>query len=272
LRWTETADREAVTLSDIWLFHRERVLQVAGALLAVLSVAILVSEANPAERNPYETGQILGAATRNIVIGLVIGTVATYLWRRHYWLEDDVRLTPITPDAVAIAGVIALLLALLVGFEPGGGSSARASEGISEGDSQACFERGSPMKALPKGTYVELSDRQAARAFPDQVYAEDFEPLVRHYATRKGIVSFLPFGDASFSDPDYWQDFEAGRESVGIPAKVVDVAGHEAVESSANYSIQIATRVGCNLTFIEARKPEETRAMAAELLEEIGPA
>lgn len=61
-----------------------------------------------------EMGMLMGTAFRNVVAGLVVAALATYVWRRLYWYERA-PWSRITPEAAALAGMVALALAVALG-------------------------------------------------------------------------------------------------------------------------------------------------------------
>ena len=97
-------------LIHTWHIHRDDFLRIGGVVMCMASMLIVLSTPHHGEVE----SQLVGAAFRNVVIGLLVGVVLTRLWRRFYWYERT-SWARITPGGVALAGLIAFGLAVALG-------------------------------------------------------------------------------------------------------------------------------------------------------------
>ena len=92
-----------------WHIHREGIFKACGVVLCMASMVIVLSTPHNGEMN-----LLMGTAFRNVVAGLVLAALVSYIWRRLYWHERASWLR-ITPEAAALAGIVSLTLALALG-------------------------------------------------------------------------------------------------------------------------------------------------------------
>jgi hypothetical protein len=102
-----------VALVNTWHIYREDILRIGGVALGLASMVIVLSTPHHGD-SPSEMGMLMGTAFRNVLAGMVVAALATYLWRRLYWYEKA-PWTRITPEAAALAGMVALALAVALG-------------------------------------------------------------------------------------------------------------------------------------------------------------
>jgi hypothetical protein len=102
-----------VVLVHTWHIHREEILRVGGVVLGLASMVIVLSTPHHGD-SAHEMGRLMGTAFRNVLAGMVVAALVTYVWRRIYWYER-VRWSRIPPEGAAIAGVVALALAVALG-------------------------------------------------------------------------------------------------------------------------------------------------------------
>jgi hypothetical protein len=100
-------------LVNTWHIHREEILRIGGVALGLASMVIVLSTPHHGD-SASEMGMLMGTAFRNVVAGLVVAALATYIWRRVYWYERA-PWSRITPEAAALAGMVALALAVALG-------------------------------------------------------------------------------------------------------------------------------------------------------------
>ncbi|MDX6588022.1 MAG: hypothetical protein QOI31_2495 [Solirubrobacterales bacterium] len=98
---------------NTWHIHREEILRIGGVALGLASMVIVLSTPHHGD-SASEMGMLMGTAFRNVVAGLVVAALATYIWRRVYWYERA-PWSRITPEAAALAGMVALALAVALG-------------------------------------------------------------------------------------------------------------------------------------------------------------
>lgn len=96
-----------------WHIHREGIFTACGIVLCMASMVIVLSTSHHGGSS-HEVSLLMAAAFRNVLAGLALVTLVSYIWRRVYWRERA-RWSRISPEGAALAGLVALALALALG-------------------------------------------------------------------------------------------------------------------------------------------------------------
>ncbi|MDQ2676222.1 MAG: hypothetical protein M3Y34_05385, partial [Actinomycetota bacterium] len=125
----------------------------------------------------------------------------------------------------------------------------------------------------PKGTYAELSPRQAARVHPAAASAPaEIRRLVTTYVGGRGkdavLVTVSAVGESALLDPDFQAGFRDGQEAGGATSSEIEIGGLEALEfrSPGTSETSITARIGCHQVSVLARGSGAARAELETLL------
>lgn len=262
---------------DLWHLHRDRILQGGGILLCVLAVALVLADGIGTERDGYETGKLLGTATRNVVLAVIVATLGVYAVRRYYWHEDGASWKQITPEASAIAGVLAVILAVALG----------APQTDAEEDREAVFAsiddcgKESPAVAgnLPQNS-AELSSAEIQKANPGLASAPPpLRDAARMYVWRSRGVPFVlstfpipadRMGDQSVL-AEYFEGFgetipPAQRARAGITNEPIAARPAYQVAFRGSSARFVAVLDGCHVVTLQANAVG-TSAVMSRLLD-----
>ena len=103
-------------LSDRWYLHREAILRIAGVVMLIVAAAVVIAGA----------GASPAILLRNLAAPVIGVATVAYLVRRWYWYDEGARWDRLSPESIAIAGALSVVLAVIAGA-PASGSPDRAS-------------------------------------------------------------------------------------------------------------------------------------------------
>jgi len=174
---------------DFWHLNRERILQVGGIVLCLLAVALVLADGLGARRDAHETGTLIGAALGYSVLPIIVASLAVYALRRFYWHEEGASWKQTPPAAWALAGVIAMVLAVGLGAPQTKAERAR-SETLAA--VAACAKQSAAVAANLPSNSTALSSAAMLRANPRLADASsELRDGSRMYVWRSGGAQFV---------------------------------------------------------------------------------
>jgi hypothetical protein len=252
-------------LIDLWHIHRDVLLRVAGVVLLIGSAALIAAQ-GPGAESGYELGKTIGTIFRNAVLGLVAGATVIYLVDRFYWRDDSASWTTLTPGAVALGGVAALLLAVAAG--PPKSEAQKAVDRL-VGQAEECSENPSRVvDALPSGSRqlprsdVERLAWVAPNAPPEALEVRAMTDM--YLIGRAGpplVLTVIPAG----TQPgiDHLADYEAAMGGLGLTVERDLIASRQAVVATNRQVRETTVAVidGCH--FVAVTGPNRWHAGGA---------
>ena len=209
---------------------RGRGLNLLAAVLCAGAVGIVFADASSSPDSP-ETGRLVGAAFRDVALGIIGGVVLTFLFSLA--MREGLGWRDLTDDGYVVGGVLAVILALATGAPEPSTAAGPAQESNGAVISECATGQEDPVEAADDPSLTRVSQEEVRLTLGPGA-PEDVVRQTRIYTdpNRGENVTTLEIGDSDDAHEDALAGFTAAQEEQGATTGQTEISGTTVTEFS----------------------------------------